>query len=190
MDVSVQCPMTSQVCDHVMRLCHETQGGWPVRVTTAQASREEIFVTPSGDVTQDAGPSDHSWWVTPCHTHYSYTGFVLESVMLMLLGSGVMYGECDGPEPRVRSSSDIWSQVKMFTESRANAHLLHYSSHYQAGLSKVCPVRAMTTFYNNNNIPTDPHIACNNTPSQRGPHIYITESVWAIVGRAVLSIKL
>lgn len=38
----------------------------------------------------------------------------------------------------------------MFTESRANAHLLHYSSHYLARLSKVCPVRAMTTFYNNN----------------------------------------
>ena len=64
----------------------------------------------------------------------------------------------------------------MFTESRANAHLLHYSSHYQAGLSKVCPVRAMTTFYNNNNIPTDPHIVTSQ-PSQRGPHIYITESV-------------
>ena len=111
-------------------------------------------------------------------THYSYTGFVLESVMLMLLGSGVMYGECDGPEPRVRSSSDIWSQVKMFTESRANAHLLHYSSHYQAGLSKVCPVRAMTTFYNNNNIPTDPHIACNiTTVTTRPSYLYHRVSV-------------
>ena len=81
----------------------------------------------------------------------------------------VMYSVCDGPEPRVRSSSDIWSQVKMFTESRANAHLLHYSSHYLAGLSKVCPVRVVTTFYNNN-IPTDPppHIACNITTVTRG----------------------
>ena len=131
---------------------------------------------PRSDVTQDAGPGDHSCWVTLGHTHYSYreasSGFVLESVRLMLLGSGVMcdcvmYSVCDGPEPRVRSSSDIWSQVKMFTESRANAHLLHYSSHYLTRLSKVCPVRAMTTFYNNN-IYTDLAIHNMPLPAPRG----------------------
>ena len=72
----------------------------------------------------------------------------------------------------------------MFTESRANAHLLHYSSHYLAGLSKVCPVRAMTTFYNNNIYTDHPHniahcivwgnVFLNPKLSQRLDIIYIT----------------
>ena len=89
----------------------------------------------------------------------------------------------------------------MFTESRANAHLLHYSSHYLTRLSKVCPVRAMTTFYNNN-IYTDLAIHAIVSPQWPRASVVLTivnktnltifispESVRAIVGRAVLSIK-
>ena len=169
---------------------HDITGVWPCHETLSWDPRG---VTSEGDHSPGVTRGDICyplWW---CHSgcgalwpqlmghtgshalQLHRIGFVLESVML--LGSGVMYGECDGPEPRVRSSSDIWSQVKMFTESRANAHLLHYSSHYQAGLSKVCPVRAMTTFYNNN-IPTDPHIACNiTTVTTRPSYLYHRVSV-------------
>ena len=112
------------------------------------------------DVTQDAGPGD---LVTTGRgqgsegsqvTHYSkirretgicFANTLMDKCVILLDVQSVRW-----PEPLVRSSSDIWSQVKMFTESRANAHLLHYSSHYLAQLSKVCPVRTMTTFYNNN----------------------------------------
>ena len=63
----------------------------------------------------------------------------------------------------------------MFTESRANAHLLHYSSTICLRYLK-CASGAMTAFYNNN-IYTDQRIVGPWSPGQhsftaftRGPH--------------------